>query len=133
MDRALTGGHRTTGRHCYPPRVPHPVTEAFSRMSSAVLLPIYIIIFVALIYFVGIRPQQKRRREMEELSRSLSVGDEVVTTSGIYGIVSEVEDGGTIILQVAEDVDIRVAQAAIARKTTADDAPVPVSDEPVKG
>ena len=102
-------------------------------MSSAVLLPIYIIIFVALIYFVGIRPQQKRRREMEELSRSLSVGDEVVTTSGIYGIVSEVEDGGTIILQVAEDVDIRVAQAAIARKTTADDAPVPVGDEPVKG
>lgn len=102
-------------------------------MSSAVLLPIYIIIFVALIYFVGIRPQQKRRREVEALSRSLAAGDEVVTTSGIYGIVSEVEDGGTLILQVAEDVDIRVAQAAVARRTTADDQPAQVGDEPVKG
>ncbi len=102
-------------------------------MSSAVLLPIYIIIFVALIYFVGIRPQQKRRREMEELSRSLRVGDEVITTSGIYGIVSEVEEGGTLILQIAEDVDIRVAQAAVARKTTADDQAVPVADEPAQG
>ena len=101
-------------------------------MSSAVLLPIYILIFVALIYFVGIRPQQKRRREMEELSRSLRVGDEVITTSGIYGIVSEVEDGGTIILQVAEDVDIRVAQAAVSRKTTPDDHAAPVADEPAK-
>ncbi len=87
-------------------------------MSSAVLLPVYIIIFVALIYFVGIRPQQKRRREMEELSRTLQPGDEVLTTSGIYGIVSEVEDGGTIILQVAEDVDIRISQQAVARKTS---------------
>lgn len=87
-------------------------------MSSAVLLPVYIIIFVALIYFVGIRPQQKRRREMEELSRTLAPGDEVLTTSGIYGIVSEVEDGGTIILQVAEDVDIRISQQAVARKTS---------------
>ena len=87
-------------------------------MSSAVLLPVYIIIFVALIYFVGIRPQQKRRREMEELARTLSPGDEVLTTSGIYGIVSEVEDGGTIILQGAEDVDIRISQQAVARKTS---------------
>jgi preprotein translocase subunit YajC len=100
-------------------------------MSSAVLLPIYIIIFVALIYFVGIRPQQKRRRELEELSSSLRPGDEVITTSGIYGIVSEMEDGGTIILQVAEDVDIRVSQGAIARKTSGDAGAAPVSDETV--
>jgi preprotein translocase subunit YajC len=102
-------------------------------MSSAVLLPIYIIIFVALIYFVGIRPQQKRRRELEALSSSLRPGDEVITTSGIYGIVSEMEDGGTIILQVAEDVDIRVSQGAIARKTSGDAGATAASDETVTG
>lgn len=90
------------------------------------LLPVYIIIFVGLIYFVGVRPQQKRRKEMELLSSSLTVGDEVVTTGGIYGIVSEIEDGGTLLLQVAEDVDIRIAQSAIARKTAAD----VVADQP---
>lgn len=89
-------------------------------MSSAVLLPIYIIIFVALIYFVGIRPQQKRRREVEALAASLKPGDEVVTAAGIYGIISEMEEGGTVLLQVAEDVDIRVAQAAIARRASVD-------------
>lgn len=102
-------------------------------MSSAVLLPIYIIIFVALIYFVGIRPQQKRRRELEELSRSLRPGEEVITTSGIYGLVSEVEDGGTVILQVAEDVDIRVSQGAIARRTSGDSEATPASDEATAG
>lgn len=83
---------------------------------SGLLLPVYIIIFVALIYFVGIRPQQKRRKEMELLSSSLGVGDEVITTGGIYGIVSEMEEGGTILLQIAEDVDIRIAQTSVARK-----------------
>ena len=87
---------------------------------SGLLLPVYIIIFVALIYFVGIRPQQKRRKEMELLSSSLGVGDEVITTGGIYGIVSEMEEGGTILLQIAEDVDIRIAQTSVARKTGGD-------------
>ena len=100
-------------------------------MSSAVLLPIYIIIFVALIYFVGIRPQQKRRREVEALTQSLKAGDEVVTTSGIYGIVSEMEDGGTLILQVAEDVDIRIAQGAVARRATGDESGAAGAAQPV--
>lgn len=95
----------------------------------SLLLPVYIIIFVGLIYFVGVRPQQKRRKEMELLSSSLKTGDEVVTTGGIYGIVSELEDGGTLLLQVAEDVDIRIAQSAIARKTSTD----VVADQPAAG
>ena len=95
---------------------------------SGLLLPVYIIVFVALIYFVAVRPQQKRRREMEQLSRTLEPGDEVVTTSGIYGIVSEMEDGGTVLIQVAEDVDIRIAQSAIARKITAE----PAADQPAQ-
>jgi preprotein translocase subunit YajC len=84
------------------------------------LIPIYIIIFGALIYFMVLRPQKKRRQEMELLASSLVVGDEVVTTGGIYGIVSELEEGGTILLQVAEDVDIRINQTAVLRKTSND-------------
>jgi preprotein translocase subunit YajC len=45
----------------------------------------------------------------------LKVGDEVVTVSGIYGTITEVEPGGTVLLEVAENTDIRIAQAAIAR------------------
>jgi preprotein translocase subunit YajC len=82
---------------------------------SALLLPIYILIFIGLIYLVGVRPQQKRRRELENILSRLSPGDEVVTVSGIYGTVTELEDGETLLLEVAEDTDIRVAKASIAR------------------
>lgn len=81
----------------------------------ALLLPIYILIFVGLIYLVGVRPQQRRRRELEAIMGRLGPGDEVVTVSGIYGTVTEVEDGETLLLEVAEDTDIRVAKASIAR------------------
>lgn len=82
---------------------------------SALLLPIYILIFIGLIYLVGVRPQQKRRRELENILSRLGPGDEVVTVSGIYGTVTEVEDGETLLLEVAEDTDIRVAKTSIAR------------------
>jgi preprotein translocase subunit YajC len=81
----------------------------------SVLLPIYILIFIGLIYVFGIRPQKKRRQELDRIMGSLSPGDEIVTVSGIYGTVTEVEDGETILLEVAEDVDVRIAKAAVAR------------------
>lgn len=86
-------------------------------MSGALLLPLYIVLFLALIWFLMIRPQQRRRRELQGLIEQLKPGDEVVTTSGLYGTVTEIEEGDTILLEVAEDVDVRVAKAAIARLT----------------
>jgi preprotein translocase subunit YajC len=96
------------------------------------LLPIYIVVFLGLIYLVGIRPQQKRRKELESIMNRLKAGDEVVTVSGIYGTVTEVEDGETILLEIAEDTDIRLAKAAVARVLpgagTASDLPAAADD-----
>ena len=95
-----------------------------------ILLPIYILVFIGLIYLVGVRPQQKRRKELESIMSRLSAGDEVVTVSGIYGTITEVEDGETVLLEVAEDTDIRVAKAAIARVLpTAATAEAPATGE----
>ena len=88
----------------------------------SLLLPIYILIFIGLIYVFGVRPQKKRRQELERIMGSLSPGDEIVTVSGIYGTVTEVEDGETILVEVAEDVDIRIAKAAVARVITGSEA-----------
>ncbi len=94
------------------------------------LLPLYILIFVGLIYFVGVRPQQKRRRDLETILNSLVPGAEVVTMSGIYGTVTEIEEGDTLLLEIAEDTDIRVAKASIARVLThAEPETAPVSDD----
>ena len=86
---------------------------------SALLLPIYLIVFIGLIYLVGVRPQQRRRRHAEQLLGALSVGDDVVTTSCIHGRLTEIEDGDTVLLEIAEDTDIRIAKAAIAQRLTA--------------
>src|SRR5262245_13593892 len=79
----------------------HPLGRSLSRMG--ILLPIYILVFIGLIYLVGVRPQQKRRKELQDIMSRLQPGDEVVTVSGIYGTITEVEDGETVLLEVAED------------------------------
>ena len=99
---------------------------------SGLLLPIYIVIFIGLIYLVGVRPQQKRRKELEAIMSQLRPGTDVVTVAGIYGTVTEVEDGETLLLEIAEDTDIRIAKASIARVVSpADDATASSADPAV--
>lgn len=88
------------------------------------LLVLYIAIFAALIYFVGVRPQRRAQRERQALQSRLAVGQDVVTASGIYGTVTELEedDGGeaTLLLEIAEDTEIRLARAAVVRILSGD-------------
>ncbi|NPV59520.1 MAG: preprotein translocase subunit YajC [Actinobacteria bacterium] len=77
---------------------------------------------IAIFYFMLIRPQQKRMRQQMELINNLRAGDDVMTSSGIYGTITEIEED-TVLLEVAEDVEIRVAKSAIARTFTAHGEP----------
>jgi preprotein translocase subunit YajC len=70
-----------------------------------------------LMYALLIRPQQKRVREQQSLVRETEVGDEVMTSSGIYGIVTELEDD-TLLIEVAEGIEMRMARGAVARILT---------------
>ena len=70
-----------------------------------------------LMYALLIRPQQKRVREQQALVRDTEVGDEVMTSSGIYGIVTELEDD-TLLIEVAEGIEMRMARGAVARILT---------------
>lgn len=93
---------------------------------SALVLAIYVLVFIGLIYLLTVRPQQRRRRQLESTISALQPGQEIVTVSGIYGTITEVEEGETVLLEVAEEVDIRIAKTSIARVVTplvADDTP----------
>jgi preprotein translocase subunit YajC len=83
-------------------------------MGGAALLA-YVAIFIGIIYLFVVLPQRRLRRQQQELLGKLSPGDEVVTTGGIYGTVTELEDGDTLLLEIAEDTEIRVARASVAR------------------
>jgi preprotein translocase subunit YajC len=80
----------------------------------------YLLIFVV-IYFLLIRPQQKERKRIEEEARefrkALKNGDRVVTSGGIYGIVTSVrEDTDTVQLRIADAVKIEVLRSSIASR-----------------
>ena len=64
-------------------------------------------------YFLLIRPQRRRMQEQKALASAVEEGDEVMTTSGLYGFVTAIE-GEVIWLEIAEGVDIRIARQAVA-------------------
>jgi preprotein translocase subunit YajC len=70
-------------------------------------------LILGIFYFVILLPMKRRQKKIAEFQGALKVGDRVVTTSGIYGSITKVNDG-TIQLQVADKVRIEVAKAAIA-------------------
>ncbi|WP_028916064.1 MULTISPECIES: preprotein translocase subunit YajC [Pseudoxanthomonas] len=70
------------------------------------------IILIAIMYFLMIRPQMKRQKEHQAMLGKLSRGDEVITTGGVAGTVTDIGDN-FVTLEVAENVRIRVQKAAI--------------------
>lgn len=82
-----------------------------SAGSPIVSLGILLLIPAAM-YFLMIRPQRRRMKEQQSLQRSIEVGDEVITTSGVYGFITG-EDGDKFWLEIDDDVQIRIARAAV--------------------
>jgi len=76
---------------------------------------------IAIMYFLVFLPQQRQRKKMQEMHAALKNGDKVITTAGIYGVISGI-DGDTIILKIADNVKIRIARAAIGQVEATDDA-----------
>jgi len=78
-----------------------------------------VLIFV-IFYFLLIRPQQKRAKELKAMLDSLKKGDKVVTTGGVYGVIEEVKQN-TVIVKIAENVRVKFGRAYIAAVRQSDD------------
>lgn len=77
------------------------------------MLPM-IIIFIGIMYFLMIRPQQKRERERREMLSAVAKGDNVVTTGGICGSVVGLSED-RVVLRVDENVTMEFVRGAIAQ------------------
>jgi preprotein translocase subunit YajC len=84
--------------------------------AAIVQLGILLLIPLAL-YFLMIRPQRRRMREQAALQSSIEVGDEVITTSGVYGFITGFDED-RVWLEIDEDVQIRLSRGAIAGKAS---------------
>ena len=75
------------------------------------ILPIFLIIGV--FYFLLIRPQQKRQKQLQETIATLKIGDRVVTTGGIIGVITTVRDTSFLIRSADKSI-LEIARSAIA-------------------
>ena len=76
----------------------------------------YIVLMIALFYFLLIRPQQKMQKKRSDMIDNLRVDDKVVTVGGIIGIITEIMDD-SVWLEVSEDVEIEVKDADVKMDT----------------
>ncbi|MEP2641246.1 preprotein translocase subunit YajC [Roseobacter sp.] len=73
-----------------------------------------LILIFAIMYFLLIRPQQKKVKDHQAMVSALRRGDQVVTQGGVIGKVVKVKDDNEVELEIAEGVKIRVVQSTIA-------------------
>ncbi|MBD3785803.1 MAG: preprotein translocase subunit YajC [Sphingomonadales bacterium] len=73
-----------------------------------------ILIFV-IMYFMLIRPQQKKAKEHRAMIEALRRGDQVLTSGGIIGKVTHVREDGELEIEIAPNVKVRVIKSTIAQ------------------
>ena len=92
----------------------HAQTAAAPAASSVGGLQTFLfpILLIVIMYFLMIRPQMKRAKEHKGMLDKLSKGDEVITSGGIAGTITDIGDN-FVTVEVADNVRLRVQKAAV--------------------
>ncbi len=88
-------------------------------MSSTILM---LVVMLAVFYFMLIRPENKRKKEAEEMRSSVKVGDRITTIGGICGTVVNVKEEKVVLETSADQVRIELAKWAVSSNETAAEA-----------
>ena len=72
----------------------------------------YMVIIFGIFYVIMIRPQQKQQKDLRKMLDALKTGDRVVTTGGIYGLVSQVKEK-TVIIKIAENTKVEMLRSGV--------------------
>ncbi|MGJ3243177.1 MAG: preprotein translocase subunit YajC [Opitutales bacterium] len=83
--------------------------------GGALFQLLFIILLFGGMYFLIIAPQRKRQKEHEKMVKALKVGDQIVTTGGIYGSVTAVKDD-RLVIQIAEQTKVELNRNFIHSK-----------------
>lgn len=78
---------------------------------------IMMVLIFAVMYFLMIRPQQKRQKELVKFRNTLEKGSKVITAGGIYGTIKEIKDT-TVLVDVDTNVTLRLDKSMIMRDTS---------------
>lgn len=75
--------------------------------GAGAIMVVYVVLIVAFIYFMMIRPQKKEQKRMSAMLSSLEIGDSILTNSGFYGIVIDITDD-TVIVEFGNNKNCRI-------------------------
>ncbi len=76
--------------------------------TSMVITVVYIAAIIAFLYFIMIRPQKKEQSRLKDMLSSLEVGDTICTTSGFYGMIIDIPDDSTVIVEFGNNKNCRI-------------------------
>ena len=76
-------------------------------MSSTSGMIVYLVLIIAIFYFMAIRPQSKEKKKQAELMATVAVGDSVLTSSGFYGVIIDMTDD-TVIVEFGSNKNCRI-------------------------
>ena len=94
------------------------VTPAYAQAAgggSAFTSFIPLILIFAIMYFLLIRPQQKKAKDHRNMVAAVRKGDRVITQGGIYGKVTKIRDDHEIDVEIAKGVKVRVVKSTLAQ------------------
>ncbi len=77
-----------------------------------------LVVLIAVMYFVMIRPQKKQQKKEAQMRNSLQIGDEIITIGGIYGRVVSLKDESIVIESSGDRSKIQVTRTAVAQNLT---------------
>ena len=107
------------------------MTNTNSPVPSLILM----VVFVAIVYFMMIRPQRKRDKADQEMRSALKVGDEIITIGGIVGKVEKISEKTVVVSTTASKNKIEFLKSSIAsvsKPTQSNAAPVKEAAKPVE-
>jgi preprotein translocase subunit YajC len=86
--------------------------SASGQAGSSLIQLLPFALVLAIFYFIILLPMKKRQKKVQEFLDALKVGDRVITSGGIHGLITKINDG-TLQLQVAQNVRLEVSRSAI--------------------
>jgi preprotein translocase subunit YajC len=93
-----------------------------SQGGSSLVAFLPLLLMGGVFYFLLIRPQQRRARAQQTLLRSVEVGDEIVTTAGVFGTIVAIDDETDVVtVEIAPGTQIRMVRAGIGRIVSDED------------
>jgi len=98
-----------------------PLAASGAGAGNSFTTILFLLLLFGVVYFLMIRPQQKRRREALSMQNQLGPGDQIVTIGGLHGTIVSLDDD-VATLEVAPGVQVRFARQAIARTLPRQDA-----------